>query len=1099
MDEFDFDILEPFFDALSLNDKTDKYTDASTVNVKLGYYYAYDIINAQRAQAKKALEAEKKAREEEAKKPPDQRKPVKSATTSASSRTVAKTPKQVELPIPGSGRKFKLGMKYVIRYFDHPITMGADNNWDAASYNKKIEGATPLHLHLTVTRTLGDAVHDDAKELARSTFYWHKELANQSTSGRRDFAKNLKDISFVPTDAGDADAWMDVQDRKTGKHYIGTVGMEFKKALAEMCTYDVEGDYYGKWTAAALKAKHRSYISPNLSEQYLIRGTGEYELEQGWNYALLLSPVMQRLYRIRRNKNSNDVVELDRLVGLDESQLIPPADDPKYDSLPKPDLILFYAVHGLPHGTSGKLKRPSFKMFAIDQAKEGAWRRLADCEREVKADIGDAAAKKLRARSDFDWFVELAKLRFTDELYVVDITSQNAVAPTDDNMLQQLRKKLQVQIGQDIYQWADNPTRVAALEPTRKLLEDKNKLVLYQGLDINKQIKFVGIHGDEAYLRDVERDVTLKMPVKALVQEMVTDEFINTIYRNTEGMIYISQIIVWGGLAVIGVALIPGAIAARTIYRVVAQRVRSYAIDKAAKQILIYELPALAAGLASIIAGLFEEGGKEWKAFCQGFFKGYAVNTLKKVFMDFDAENVAKAVLREYYLYQKLKKLHHVVKQLSDKFNKLSDKINKASVRAYLDKLEKTAGAAIQGALVIFQLINFLEHSDGQDIVVGLSAALSEDPIETLHKNEYYAEAKDAVIDSVVSVSDFITGKGKAAFETVDKVFDFLEEHENIMAAAALALTARRIAKTMAELKTTKDTKSSPKKIILVVLALIGGGVVAHVVTDGKSTEFIGGLGTALKNSIPGPNPDAAELRGEIYGRALGALFFDHGLIGSKSALGRVAKHDKIAKRLRKEARHGILMPLITVLLQRYVVFYRKALGHDGKDGDVEQLFKDLAQWRTQNDDKLQVFDQFRSTKQGLDVYEVISAILHIEDFLNKEVRDRWAAKWGGKIDGYAEDLAAFRSDAQALGMEDLVKKHAPVIGYAMLMQLRVVIRNIKLAFRHMIEEVTLPNGEKLSLFGVLDMLGFDMGDLEEAVRDFDESMGKQVEGFKTK
>src|SRR3990170_3035081 len=95
-----------------------------------------------------------------------------------------------------------------------------------------------------------------------------------------------------------------------------------------------------------------------------------------------------------------------------------------------------------------------------------------------------------------------------------------------------------------------------------------------------------------------------------------------------------------------------------------------------------------------------------------------------------------------------------------------------------------------------------------------------------------------------------------------------------------------------------------------------------------------------------------------------------------------------------------------------------------------------------------------------------MSAVLNIERFLESEVRERWIAKWGPRIESYEADLNSFREDAKALGIEDLVKKHAPVVGYTMLTQLRVVVRNIRLSFQSMAEEVdiVLDDGSKLSI-----------------------------------
>jgi len=138
-------------------------------------------------------------------------------------------------------------------------------------------------------------------------------------------------------------------------------------------------------------------------------------------------------------------------------------------------------------------------------------------------------------------------------------------------------------------------------------------------------------------------------------------------------------------------------------------------------------------------------------------------------------------------------------------------------------------------------------------------------------------------------------------------------------------------------------------------------------------------------------------------------------------------------------------------------------------------------------------------TETGVDVHEIMSAILNIERFLDSEVRDRWKAKWGLRIDSYEADLNSFREDEQSLGVEDLVKKHAPVVGYTMLTQLRVVVRNIRLSFQSMAEEVNvaLDDGSKLSILRFVEMLGFDLGNLDAVVKEFDEEAAAVAKEFK--
>ena len=279
MSEPDFDIgmLAHYFLAAARHDKGDIYVHPRWVNLKIGFYVSYELTRLRQEAIKKAAGTNT---------PP-----------TANTRTVARTATKVRMEVPGAARTFTLPMKYVLQYSDATMTalkpFGPPFEFDL----ERARTAPDRYRHLTVTRLLGDAVHDEGRELARCGFVYHKDLTEMSASARRAYGKNLGDVTFVPADAA-PDSPIYVQPDSKQAAYYSSKGFEFKKLLAQTCTYDASGDYFGKWTADALKEPRRSFVGPNLSTQYLTRATGEYELEQGYYYALLTSPMIQRLYRM---------------------------------------------------------------------------------------------------------------------------------------------------------------------------------------------------------------------------------------------------------------------------------------------------------------------------------------------------------------------------------------------------------------------------------------------------------------------------------------------------------------------------------------------------------------------------------------------------------------------------------------------------------------------------------------------------------------------------------------------------------------------------------------------------------------------------------
>lgn len=1085
--DFQIDMVRRFFEAVVKHDSTvsrgsyaDMYAQPGYVDIKIGFYISYELT---------ALRADAVARATK-----------NSTTPEPQTRTIANKSAKVKMKIPGSSATYEVPMKYAVTYANLTLKpldeVGPPFSFDWDDYFEKAKKATDLYFHLTVTRTLGDAVNDTGKELARCGFVYHADLTRMSETGRRAYSKNLKDIDFVPADAA-PDQPILVDATKDTPAYYEDKGVMFKKALAVSCTYDSTGAYHGKWNPEAIEKPHRPYTRSNLSVVYLTRTTKEYELEQGSYYALLTSPKLQRLYRLTETKKGD---RLDLLVNLNESTVIPPTDE-EFEELPRPEFIIFKAQHGLKRGGKG-VKLPTFS-----HPTTGAmpW-RLADPQREVEGEIGKTAAAATKARSDFDWFVELVKLRFTESMYMLDITKFLDDARTDKDLLflPEYRTQARDALANDLWNdWAkDNPIRLEYLNKLRPTLEDPTKLVIARGVMISDTVKFIGLDKDFAWARDIKNNVTLKMPHAAFLARMSVIATGKLLHKNSEGVIYFSMIVVWGGLAVMGAALIPGALALRTIYRVVANRVRGAIAHKAIKDVMITEIPAMAALLAEIIAGLIADhtGNKDaklWKAFAAGFFKGYAKNTLKKVFLNID-EDLAKAVLKEWYLYKRIKALHQTVKKLATKYEELSAKLDRKHTEALIKKFEKAAEPAVPIVLVLFQLISFLEHGDAEDLVVGISGALGEThAIEKLEKEQWYKEAKEMVIGGVEAIGTFLTVTGKDAFKKIDGVFEFVERHEKELGFVALAFAAKNLLKAMGELKGSPNTKASPKKIIIIVAGLLAGGVVADQLTDGHSTEVIASVGNYVQKSIPGKSETDAKLRGEIYGTALGALFFDHGLVGSQSSIGRLAKHDKTAKRIRKKLKAGIFMPILTLIFERYVIFFRKTLGHDGDNGDIKDLLKDLSHWRT--DQKgLEFLDDYR-TETTTDIREIMASVLNIKRFLDGEVRDRWKAKWGPRLESYEEDLGRFRSDAQTLGIEELVKAHAPVVGYTLLTQLRSVMQNIEAVFKAMAEEIDVPfeGASKLSLLRFIEMLGFDLGQIDGLALEFDTEFAELGKDFK--
>lgn len=499
-----------------------------------------------------------------------------------------------------------------------------------------------------------DLVWDDLEEARRAGFLKMHSWVFKYPPPRPLFARNINAIDPLDEDM------RDVRD--------------FRKYLYWYGTYENgSGNYYQKWRAdEPVDRDDREYRPTKLSKQYLQECFHEWVLQRDESYLLLELPGADMLYRLSyrtptgRRTRELEVKEVLRRHRLGDVTNAPPEIPPQIHA------VLFHALDGarslpaqLGPRSRIRIRGSTTGRHAYDYKALLSWYLESD---ELLTGLDEEAC--------FDLFVDIF---FPDVIYPV----------------------------QGAYKYVEKSTYSsselaglagAALEPVRRLLDEMERTAgtapamryaiqgwEYGRTDATKR-RLIGISPTEfVYEWHVEKSIVTRMPLGKWLAENAEEEFLREIYERTKHIIPYAQVVVWGGVAAAGGAVIGGAALSVVARQTIRGLIANETAKRVTKEAIRTAAPHLVAVILDRLASLLPPTRSVPVEFTRGFLHGFgagavthylenldkrAERQLKKLYKDV-LNKASKGVYRAHQTlvkiiaaYHKLSALFHAIREV---------------------------------------------------------------------------------------------------------------------------------------------------------------------------------------------------------------------------------------------------------------------------------------------------------------------------------------------------------------------------------------------------------------------------------------------------
>jgi hypothetical protein len=945
-------------------------------------------------------------------------------------------------------------------------------------------------IHLRQGKRAGDAVYDDDGELRASLFPYYISLAAMSKSARRQYSKDLGEIKELPSEL----------DRDLDGH-------QFIKALAETCSYDADGKYFRKWKSGK-ENKYPAY--PNLTAEYLRQMDREIELQKGFAFVMHRSDVGDYVYKLTYDDDGK--LHRSHYAGGTDLRLEEEQEkkrDGKPDDVPD-EVIFMMAVDGIKDPW-----RPKYKIAKVDHA---ATFRLADPVKMVETAYGGKAKTSLKLASDFDWFVEMVSLYFPDPFTVIDtepFLKEGTFLGADT-----VRKDIRDYLAAPIKEAKDAKSAVAAkfAKETLALLEDNKKYpwiwVLPRGYQVWEHTLFVGADENFAYLWHTEKQLCGKSPLQAFCRDLAVVSISRVIYENTKGMIPFIMFVVWGGVAVVGLAVIGPAV----VYHYVRRQITKQVTKKALWEIFKKLAPALAAALADFVLYVFD-GSPRWRAFARGFFKGYVFQGIWNHYV----ERVLKTVTTlpaEIRFVLAMKKIRHVVDELQEKIAFFERELDADAIKKGAQNFRDAMTHLFRGMSLLLTGFYYVPHEDAK-VVHAIFGASYEKDGGPPKSDEWIAEASqqlaamiDATAEELLHLSDV-----KNVLGTTKKV-------AGVLMASVLPLVIWQGLSVMKQTKWTdirhtfedlpgeKEEREKAKKtrrnkkirrtlLIIAFSAIVLIGVeVGSEKAGGAIDATVDTIETLLWQAIkdfPGDDPERAEIYGRLCGYLVSGIMLDSALFNDNPHLKNLFDTPVFGKHAKRTLKHGLFGNIMSILLRRYIALYEELvkkgiLGARDGEGIFAEVLSDVRdkELEARGLGDLKKFKESKSAK-AMTLRDVGMALIRLRSILDKDTEDFFKKKYGDDIKKYKNDLEAFRELVKTSGIDKWAAENAPMAYHFMQTHLRAAVHELSESVKFLFAEFS-NNG--FSWMQILEHLGLDFGDLTELQDEITNALKTELKGF---
>lgn len=995
--------------------------------------------------------------------------------------------------------------KYVLVVDKNPLTINyADADappgtppYEVESYRP--ENGKPYLMHLQHWDILGDVSVDDSAELRRVGFPsgFADVLGAMSQEARQVYKRSIGDIHDRPT------ALKDTKPKK------------FARILSSYGTYKTtDGAYFPRWEPGR---EGQGPIPSTYSDAMLANATHAVRLERERDYLMLMSPNGYRLFQLAENDGELNATEIAFSFDTFHDEL--PADRRRWYQA-----VLFYAAQG--DDRTAPVRRRRYKV-----AGRGAERLMLDPRRKVEALVGEQdAASRLGLGEPFDWFCEMVAAYFPDRFTVLDF-SQSAV-------------QMDPAIMRGLKGWADQATReVFAATPSRNpflapldeihkqqviaLLGNPDVLVLPQGFITARNSRFIGGNLSYCYRRDIDNGAVVIESTTEFLRNLYVGGISQIVYDGTVGVIPLVA------LLFITVAAVPVTLAVGPAFlaRYVTKELTRKGAERIALDLAKRAAPALAARMGSLVATVFIYAGDEhdpqgaghrWRAFADGFFQGYLVNTIHDSFYRGVVVRNLSEGIPEYRYYKWAKRIYTAVDRAQRVVTLVQEKLDRESIDEGIALFKKAMGHTLQGVVLLVSALHYSSHDDAKAALQIFGAVPGGEPPDPAH---WELESGHQVAHIAGQIEDALK------LHDLDSLLEELENSRTLKFAITAAILNPHIWKAIAytwgnrpftwkkwQVKWIEPAR--PAIILVLVASMVGVLAYIESETDGGISDFpvdkLGEILWSLVSDLPGASTDRAKINGEIVGNLLGVFVFNSFIAKEMTFKNKKKKWadksagDKWAALLDTPLlgttitgtmKIGVIGPILRLVFRRYVSLYedlrrRGVFSLEQNEQSIGAFLSRVADDELERQDRAHL-SHFRTDEESVSfsLEKLVVVLLRMRVMLARDLASYYrAAKDGPMADSLKDDLEAFKTLARESGVSAAVTAHGHTTYRLMAVHLHAAIGHLEEAIRSLMTTFTktLP---KMSWLDVLRELGLDV-DLDKAEEAFKREV-KRLEVFR--
>jgi hypothetical protein len=1016
-------------------------------------------------------------------------------------------------------------MRYLLSVDAQPLTVTAapsrtdpgDLDYDVAPWAASGDVIVVPLMHYS---QLVDFAYDDRNELRQSGLpaSWASAFGDMTRESREVYKEAVQNIRYVPPALNKLKP------------------MKYARMLAAHGTYDwFTGGYFGKWKPG--KELHEP-TPATFSDDFLRATTDEVRLARGHDYLMVASQASYQLFEVIR-RPAGDLVLHEVLGGYGTAHGDLDWKEPR-------TVVLFHSIDGV-----AEFKQRSQRVYHVDRP-QGGYRLLLDPRGMVQDVATTSGAGLIGLNDSFDWFVEMCATFFRNPIQPVDLGHLPDLVQSPS--YQMLKRELDATASSlmDGLKGLGDFSAELTVERRKQveaLLARPEVLIFTQGMPISDTTRLVGADASWVYLRDLTDGSVFALHLTEFVQNWRIVTISKQVYEGSAGVIPLLKFLF--ALAAMAFAA-PVALSHTTaisVRTVVHELTVGELTSMAMKRIAKFLAPALAAEMTVLVLSLFEKAGhsndlsRRWKAFAEGFFEGYIVHTLQDEFLSkLSVDNLPGP--KAYRAYQMVKRAYHAVNKVQEVVTLLENELDTPAAKRGVAIFEKAMTRTVRGSLLLISALYYIHEDDLGAIMDGYAGDPDVAPPEAAIWHHESAK-------QIAEMARNLPARDRGRRRQVDGFFAALDGTKPYVFGAAVLFNlntgvSMEVAKALGR-QTIRAWEARPEAMKRLeekvakalthptVLKVVGGlllasGIVHEVSTRGKgirrSATRCRPWRRSSSRSWRSWSPSGrgrrrrAKVHGELTGSLLGAFMFNRFLFGSEDEVAEAKKagHPHVGQRwiklmdepwagsmVQRKLKVGVIGPFLKVFLKRYLSLFEQVRKH-GHFQDRQHTLETFGRLLTVGEDaalssqRLERLAKFRTHEESVSfsLAELVKILFRLRTMIGKDLADY--LKERHERDGLAPqdflpvEVSKLIAAAETLGLPELVEKYSRELYVVMSAHIVMALNELEGALDALFEPFTQ---SRRSWMDLLSELGFDVGDLDAVLREFDTAAKDRMAAFK--